>query len=320
MNKSLNISRAEYLLQGISRQLKGRSVVFDNEADRHLLHQLVGMNLPLLELPEGGFVLVSDTEALAPDVITSFVSSHTQSKLNGIQCLKITDSTNSYLMRSELPAEGFRLVTAECQLGGKGRRGNQWMSPYGRHLYLSVAYHLDDLTGVEVIPLNVALALRERLLCLGFQGVGLKWPNDLFHNGHKLGGVLLETKKDLAGWKLVVGIGINLNEDRELSHNVEQPVTFLDALMPGKQYGRNQLVANILESVIGAASSIVEGKPLQKRWGSADICQDRMVRVITESGELMGVGGGIDEQGAFVLKTGYGNKTFHSGEISLRLQ
>jgi BirA family biotin operon repressor/biotin-[acetyl-CoA-carboxylase] ligase len=320
MNKSRSLLRAESLLQEISSQGDGRSITFNDQADRDLLHQLIGMSLPLKEPTEGAFVLASDAEGLAPETILSFVSNQDQSQLNGIQCLKIIDSTNSYLLRSELPAEGFRLATAECQVGGKGRRGNQWISPYGRHLYLSVAYRLDDLSGVEVIPLNVALALRERLMNLGFQGVGLKWPNDLYHNGQKLGGILLETIKDRAGWKLVVGIGINLKEDQELINDIEQPVTYLDALMPGHQYGRNELVANILESIIEAAASIVRGKALQKRWCAADICQDRKVRVITESGELMGVGGGIDEQGAFVLKTKNKNMTFHSGEISLRLQ
>jgi len=320
MNKSLNISRAETLLQKISRQVKGRPLTFIDEVDRELLHKLVGMNLPLLELSEGAFVLASDTEALDPEIITSYVSSQTLSKLNDIQCLKITDSTNSYLMRSEQPAEGFRLVTAECQLGGKGRRGNQWMSPYGRHLYLSVSYRLDDLSGVEIVPLNVALALRKRLLSLGFQGIGLKWPNDLYHNGHKLGGILLETKKDLEGWKLVVGIGINLREDWELTHKIQQPVTYLDALMPGKRYGRNELAANVLESVIEVAASLFRGKELQQQWSSADICLDQRIKVITETGELMGVGGGIDEQGAFILKTEANTMTFHSGEVSLRLQ
>lgn len=291
-----------------------------DQADRSLLQQLIELKLPLRESSEGVFVLTSDSKPLQPEAITRYLSDGARSRLNRIQCLKIIDSTNSYLLRSELPEEGFNLVTAECQMGGKGRRGNQWLSPYGRHLYLSVACRVNDLSGLEVIPLNVALALRQKLLLLGYQGLGLKWPNDLYHNGRKLGGILLETIKDGAGWRLVVGIGINLMADQELADDIEQPVTYLDAVMPGNKYGRNELVANVLESVIEAVTSIVRGKALQERWRHADICQDEVVRVITETGDLMGVGGGIDEEGAFILKTDHEQLSFHSGEISLRLQ
>lgn len=320
MNKSLSLSRAESLLQEISSQGEGESVTIHSQADRDLLEQLVGLKLPLSESSEGAFVLTSETEVLVPEVISTFLSKEARSRLNRIECLKIIDSTNSYLLRSALPVEGFNLVTAECQVGGKGRRGNQWLSPYGRHLYLSVGYRSNELSGLEVIPLNVALALRQKLLLLGCQGLGLKWPNDLFHNGRKLGGILLETSKDRAGWKLVIGIGINLMVDQDLANDIEQPVTYLDALMPGKQYGRNELAANVLESVLEAVTSIVRGKELQERWCDADICRDQVVRVITETGELLGVGSGIDEQGAFLLKTDNEQLSFHSGEISLRLQ
>lgn len=300
----------------------GDGMVVEDKSDRSLLRALKGYGLPLQEYSDGVFSLNSHAELITEEKIRSILDNGVLSQIKKIKCLKIIDSTNALLLRTDLPSEGYHLVVAEWQLEGKGRRGNHWLSPFGSQLALSLGCRIRDLAGVEALPLFVGMSLAERLQGLGFHGLGLKWPNDLYLYGKKMGGILVETSKDASGWKIVIGVGLNLSKDASLVKQIDQPVAFLNSQPVSEQYGRNELVGYVVESVLMARSLQEQGVDLQESWSSVDLCHGKPVRVITDEGVLTGVGAGITRQGAFILKTedGAGAKTFHSGEISLRLE
>jgi BirA family biotin operon repressor/biotin-[acetyl-CoA-carboxylase] ligase len=99
------------------------------------------------------------------------------------------------------------LVVAQEQTSGRGRMGRKWVSAPGAGVWMSVIL---DAVGPEVdrlVPLRTGLGLAERLSDLpGVPGILLKWPNDLWSDRGKVGGILCETVRD----RIVVGVGINL--------------------------------------------------------------------------------------------------------------
>jgi len=110
------------------------------------------------------------------------------------------------------------VVIANTQSSGRGKRGADWVSPSGG-LWFSIIllpYNLHpdkiSLLGL-VIAFEITKAIKDEtgLSCF------IKWPNDLFLNDKKLGGVLIETGVSLnrVNWA-IVGIGINVNIDKSL--------------------------------------------------------------------------------------------------------
>ena len=96
------------------------------------------------------------------------------------------DSTNSELLRRRRRAAGRRVLLAERQTGGRGRRGRVWASPLAAHLYLSLARSFGGgLARLGGLSLVAGIAVAEALRGSGLQrGVGLKWPNDVVDREH----------------------------------------------------------------------------------------------------------------------------------------
>lgn len=122
-----------------------------------------------------------------------------------------TESTNNDIKTViySTNAPVFTVIRARTQTGGRGRLGREFFSPEGG-LYFSVSF---PLTGKEknipFMTLLAGLAVSEAAEELTGVKTQIKWPNDIYLDGKKLGGILCE----LVCGKLltaVVGIGINL--------------------------------------------------------------------------------------------------------------
>jgi BirA family biotin operon repressor/biotin-[acetyl-CoA-carboxylase] ligase len=100
-------------------------------------------------------------------------------------------------------------VSAREQTRGRGRLGRQWQSLSG-NLFLSIVLRVEDMSRWPWVPLTVAVGaarfLREYNPSLDIR---LKWPNDLWINGSKLGGILCEAVGGPRGSYIVAGIGVN---------------------------------------------------------------------------------------------------------------
>ena len=124
------------------------------------------------------------------------------------------DSTNSLLR--DLAARGAvegTIVIAEEQTAGRGRMGRAWLSPGHSNLYLSLllrpAIKPDQ---AFVLTMVMALATIDGVEAVSGLGPMIKWPNDLYVDGRKLGGILTELSvKDRAVEHVVLGLGLNVN-------------------------------------------------------------------------------------------------------------
>ncbi len=132
--------------------------------------------------------------------------------------LQLTDSTNNYameLVRTGMAQNG-QAVLAYHQTAGKGQRTKSWLSEAGKGLNLSVMAEIDFLSpakGFELLAAT-AVATTDVLNTFTSQPFKIKWPNDLYWNDKKAGGILIQSNMQGATWKwAVIGIGINVLQD-----------------------------------------------------------------------------------------------------------
>ncbi len=131
--------------------------------------------------------------------------------------LPACDSTNSeaqqLLLKNEA-TEGCTVITAH-QTAGRGQRGNTWEAEPGKNITLSVILLPKFLAVKHQFYLNMAISLGvlDLLQELGLVGAQLKWPNDLYFEDKKLGGILIENSiNSLSLQHSIAGIGLNVNQ------------------------------------------------------------------------------------------------------------
>ncbi|WP_439881459.1 biotin--[acetyl-CoA-carboxylase] ligase [Pontibacter sp. MBLB2868] len=131
--------------------------------------------------------------------------------------LPVCTSTNSeaqqLLIKNEA-TEGCTVITAQ-QTAGRGQRGNAWEAEPGKNITLSVVLAPKFLAVKHQFYLNmvVSLAVLDLLHESGLNQAQVKWPNDLYFQDKKLGGILIENAiNSLTLQHSIVGIGLNVNQ------------------------------------------------------------------------------------------------------------
>jgi BirA family transcriptional regulator, biotin operon repressor / biotin---[acetyl-CoA-carboxylase] ligase len=232
--------------------------------------------------------------------------------------LPTTGSTND-VASSLVPSgdhEGI-VVVADAQTAGRGRRGHMWLSPPGSGLYVSVilapARASNGERATALITLMAGVALVEGLQAATTMRVGLKWPNDLFMGGRKLGGVLSERVADA----VVVGYGINVNAtafppdlasratslETEAARPVARATVFAETLVAlARRY--DDLLASRFDAILDEWRARAPG------------ARGARVACLTSSGTQIGVTDGIDARGALLVKINGRTERIAAGEVS----
>ena len=121
------------------------------------------------------------------------------------------DSTNTRLKAMAAYAEPGTVIAAGRQTGGRGRLGRSFSSPSGG-VYLSMLLApAADMRACLTLTPTAAVAVRRALKKVCGLGADIKWPNDLQFGGKKLCGILTESVTAGGSFKLIIGIGVNLN-------------------------------------------------------------------------------------------------------------
>ena len=241
-----------------------------------------------------------------------------------VELIDSVDSTSSELLR-RAPAIDIhrRLLLAERQTGGRGRRGRGWTSIPGGSLAFSLGWRFARRPSeLSALPLVVGLAVCRALELEGFEGVGLKWPNDLVHRGAKLAGVLVELSNDRLGRSLaVIGIGVNVRLPAAVRRSIGQRATDLASAAPRARLDRNALAARIVGEVAAALQVYARsGFPrFRAEWLRRHALQNQAVEVLLpDGGKVRGTVRGIDADGALLVSSAGRSLRFVSGEVSLR--
>lgn len=235
-----------------------------------------------------------------------------------LQLASVLASTNTALMEAD-PSSDPQALFAEYQLQGRGRRGRRWQAPYGQHLMGSLAWRFPQWPrDLGCLPLAVGVVCAQALAEVGADGVQLKWPNDLYQDGRKLGGLLMEHRGELGGaCRVVVGVGMNLRP-LPTSDQPDQPWTATD-LFASAPVSRNRLVGTLLSRLAALLERFPEAgfAPSRAAWAERDLCRDRLVRVQGDPG-FEGRARGVSEDGRLQVETATGVVAVSSGDVSVR--
>lgn len=274
-----------------------------------------------VQVADGAARLDDDVELLTASSIRAGLDAQAAAWLRELDVRGCIDSTNTALLAQAGSRRIHgRVVTAETQTGGRGRRGRQWLSPFGRNLAVSVGLgtrrspaHLGTLS------LVAGLAVYRALTDYGLAGVQLKWPNDVLLHGRKVAGILIELVRPTAPVEVVIGVGVNVGGGATVAAKVEQAVA--DVAEQVAQPSRNALLARILNQLVAASERFEHAgfAPFRRHWQNAHRFQGAMVTVILPAadrvaGKVIGVGA----DGALRLETNAGVREFNAGEVSVR--
>lgn len=270
--------------------------------------------LDVFTVPGKGYSLPAPIQLLDEKKILSYLPA------GQVAVLPVVDSTNQYLLDRITELKSGDACVAEYQHAGRGRRGRQWISPFGANLYLSMFWRLEQGPAAAMgLSLVVGIVMAEVLHKLGAGDVRVKWPNDLYLNDKKLAGILVElTGKTGDAAQLVIGAGINLTMRESTTNVISQD--WINLQEAGVIIDRNKLTAELL-SELRLAVVKFENEGLSafiSRWREMDNYLDRPVKLIIGNQEVYGVARGIDQQGALLLEQNGNIKPYIGGEISLR--
>jgi len=200
-------------------------------------------------------------------------------------------------------------VLAEEQAEGRGRQGRSWTAPRGRALTLSIVLRI-EAESFTLLPLAAAVAVCEACEQAAPVNTKIKWPNDVWIDGLKVAGILIEARPQ-EGWA-VLGIGLNVGTRRdEFPEELQSLATSLQAAS-AKPIGRD----SVLDALLNRLAERLESPP------------DALLFIYRERDALHGkhlswAGGsgtadGIDERGNLVVFSDEGERvTLDAGEVHL---
>lgn len=286
------------------------------------IHVLIERGLPIHSVSGKGYRLTTPLSLLNTTTI------QTHLKNNRIDELIILDqppSTNDYCL-SNLSTYSNKIIAclAEQQTQGKGRRGREWVSPYGHNIYCSLLWHWQkDPSEVAGLSLACAVAVKQALNAYGVeQGLYLKWPNDVLFNDKKLAGILLEmVAQPYADCSVVIGVGINTHIDDDHAVKITQPFTALDRIV-NTSIDRNRLAGLLLNALVDALT-VFEREGLcafLTEFSQADYLLEKPVVLHLPSQEKHGMAKGVSDKGELVLAIDGKREVFLSGEVSVRVK
>ncbi len=229
----------------------------------------------------------------------------------------VCHSTNSLALDISQKAatpEGT-LVVCDHQQAGRGQRGNGWEAEPNKNLHFSVILKPTFLAIADQFLLNQSISLAV-VDCLSEQlslDAKIKWPNDIFINTKKVGGILIENS--LSGDILqqsVIGIGLNVNQERFEAVNASSL-----SRISNHYFSLAGMLEQLLEKI--------ESRYLQLKRGERHAIQNeylqKLFRInethsyIADNIEFDGEIIGVDERGRLILKTSSEEKYFDVKQV-----
>ena len=222
---------------------------------------------------------------------------------------RLTDSTNQRAKElAEAGAPHGTVVTADEQTAGRGRQGRSWVAPAGSAVLMSAVVRELDESG-SLLPLAAAVAACEAVesVAPGLR-CAIKWPNDVWIEGRKVCGILVEGRP-AAGWA-VVGLGLNVRTaPDELPEELRPIATSVRAA------GGDATVEAVLDALLGALDRLLAAPAaaVLDAWRARDALAGCRIR--WADGE--GVAAGLDDSGSLLVDTDSGRIALGAGEVHL---
>ncbi|TCV81001.1 MULTISPECIES: bifunctional biotin--[acetyl-CoA-carboxylase] ligase/biotin operon repressor BirA [Methylomonas] len=289
------------------------------------LSALSEFGIELLAVSGKGYRLQHPLQLLDKQQIDRHLESRVRPLLGELEIHDQIHSTNTHLL--EMARQGVdngSVCLAERQTAGKGRRGRNWVSPFGHNIYLSILWRFQGgPAAIAGLSLAMGVAVIRALRGFGISDVGLKWPNDIYWRQRKLAGILIEVSGESSGpCHAVMGLGLNVYLPAHEGEGIEQDWVDLHDILAESIHGkRNWLVGELLNQLLPVLAEYemrALGHYLEE-WRRYDCMQGKQVDIFMHEQVFSGVVAGIDDHGLLLLKLADGHiRAFASGEVSFR--
>ena len=279
---------------------------------------------PIESVPNRGYVLSSSGDVIRKETISGLLQ--TKSLGRELELLESIDSTNSYLKRnadSLVSKNGYTVVALE-QTAGRGRMQRAFYSPAQNGIYMS--FFLEP--HIAFSDINLITVLTVAAVCRAIEKTmhfhpDVKWVNDVLYQGKKLCGILTEASVEAESGLLkylIVGIGININSDKNLPPELHEIVGSLNEFSD-TPCNRNQLIAEMLnefEALYTEYLTTDKANVLQVYRSYLNVFGTEY-NVVSFDSSYSAVPVDLDDDAHLIVKDQIGElHTLNSGEISIR--
>jgi len=275
---------------------------------------LESIGLDVFKVTGKGYKLIAPLQLLDADEIM-------QRSGVDVESHQILDSTNQHLLNKAALLSKGHSCFAEYQSAGRGRRGKKWVSPYGSHLYVSSYWRLDaGIQAASGLSLVIGIAVARTLQDIGIPNTQLKWPNDVYIDGKKIAGILVEIIATAGGeCHLVIGLGLNVNMPIQASSEIDQAWTDITQQLQ-IPVDRNQLAGAYLTHLMAVLAEFeLHGfAGFMREWNALDAFKEKYVDLCFANKVQTGRNQGVDVTGALLVDIDGQISQFTGGEVSLR--
>ena len=219
------------------------------------------------------------------------------------------DSTNDEAKRIE-GIKDFHIFITEKQTKGRGRHGKKWSSPTSGNIYMTISTS-QNTSQINPISLISGLICKKAIdKLIRKPSIMLKWPNDILFNDKKIGGILVETEINKENIKTIIGIGINLNINKEESW-------WGDLSRFALESKRNELINLILTEFLNIFDNSYDN--WLDDWKKSCMHINKEIEIFDgEHLKKKAIFKDIDAQGNAIIETKEGEEVIATGQISIK--
>ena len=219
------------------------------------------------------------------------------------------DSTNDEAKRIE-GIKDFHIFITEKQTKGRGRHGKKWSSPNTGNIYMTIStsQNTSQMNPISLISGLICKKAIDKLIRK--PSIMLKWPNDILFNDKKIGGILVETEINKENIKTIIGIGINLNINKEESW-------WGDLSRFALESKRNELINLILTEFLNIFDNSYDN--WLDDWKKSCMHINKEIEIFDgEHLKKKAIFKDIDAQGNAIIETKDGEEVISTGQISIK--
>ena len=285
------------------------------------IKELEEQGYEITSVKKKGYSLVSQPDTLEPAGLQPLL----KTRVIGRTMVYQQSCASTQIIAHQLAQEGTPAGTVaitEEQTAGRGRMARVWDSAYGKGVWMSIVLRPDVVPQkAPQFTLVAAVAMVRAIEEVTGVKPEIKWPNDILIKGKKCTGILTELQSDADGIQaLIIGIGLNVNQDLSDFGEEVQPIATSLKMESGRAVSRQEMVRSILFHLEQYTDLYVDQGfgILKVLWESYSSTIGNQVRARLPKETLEGIAEGITEDGVLQLRTADGKlHSIYSADIEM---
>ncbi len=231
------------------------------------------------------------------------------------------DSTNIYLLNTKELQNGT-VALADYQTAGRGRMSRKWEATKDDALLFSIIIN-ENLNQYHPAAFTflTSIAVFEALKNLYYDiPISLKWPNDIISEGKKICGILVESRSSGNRLtKVVIGIGININQNYDFFQQESLQHGTSLKLITGQEGDRYNILGSILESleqnlIFAQNRKITE---ILEKWKKYCPYIGKHIKLLENKNEHFGIFEDLNSEGGIILNQNGKFQTYYAADVTI---